>query len=65
MARKCLPLLLALCLLLAACGPRQEAPQDNGMGMPVQPETTAAISSAVTGRCCWFFLRRLSRSCST
>ena len=30
MARKCLPLLLALCLLLAACGPRQEAPQDDG-----------------------------------
>ena len=30
MARKCLPLLLALCLLLAACGPRQETPQDDG-----------------------------------
>lgn len=30
MARKCLPLPLALCLLLAACGPRQEAPQDDG-----------------------------------
>ena len=30
MARKCLPLLLALCLLLAACGPRQAAPQDDG-----------------------------------
>ena len=29
MARKCLPLLLALCLFLAACGPRQEAPQDD------------------------------------
>ncbi len=34
-------------------------------GMPVQPATTAAMSSAVTGRCCRGLERRFSRSCST